>query len=56
METFGSLDILVNNDGILNTSPTQELEVDAWERTLSINRKDAFICCKAVLPIMEAHG
>jgi len=55
METFGSLDILVNNAGVLNTSPTEELDVDAWGRTLSINLTGAFICCKAVLPIMKAQ-
>jgi len=54
VETFGSLDILVNNAGILSTSPTEELDVDAWERTLSVNLTGAFICCKSVLPIMKA--
>jgi 3-oxoacyl-[acyl-carrier protein] reductase len=55
VETFGSLDILVNNAGILSTSPTEELDVDAWERTLSVNLTGAFICCKSVLPIMRAQ-
>ena len=54
-EEFGSLDILVNNAGVLGTSPTEELDVVAWERTLSINLKGAFICCKAVLPTMKAR-
>jgi len=55
VETFGSVDILVNNAGILGTSPTLELDVDAWERTLSVNLTGAFICCKTVLPIMQAQ-
>ncbi len=55
VETFGSLHVLVNNAGILGTSPTEALEVDAWERTLSINLTGAFICCKAVLPVMKAQ-
>ena len=52
-DTFGSLDILVNNAGVLSTSATEELSVENWERTISINLKGAFICCKAVLPIMK---
>ena len=55
VETFGSLDILVNNAGILSTSPTEELDADAWERTLSVNLTGAFICCKSVAPIMKAQ-
>jgi NAD(P)-dependent dehydrogenase (short-subunit alcohol dehydrogenase family) len=55
VETFGSVDILVNNAGILGTSPTQELDLDAWERTLSVNLTGAFICCKTVLPMMRAQ-
>ncbi|MEA2025657.1 MAG: SDR family NAD(P)-dependent oxidoreductase, partial [Chloroflexota bacterium] len=45
----------VNNAGVLSTSPTEELDVDAWAHTLSINLTGAFICCKAVLPVMKAQ-
>ena len=55
IERSGSLDILVNNAGILNTSPFDDLELDTWERTLSVNLKGSFICCKAVLPVMKAR-
>ena len=58
VELYGSLDVLVNNAGALSTTRTDELDVDAWERTLAVNLKGAFICCKAVLPLMRArrHG
>jgi 3-oxoacyl-[acyl-carrier protein] reductase len=52
---FGSLDVLVNNAGILSTATSEELAVVAWERTLSVNLTGAFICCKAVLPMMKAR-
>lgn len=54
-ERFGTLDILVNNAGILSTSPTETLELEAWERTLSVNLTGAFICCQTVLPAMRAR-
>ena len=53
VQAFGSLDILVNNAGIMATSKTDELTVENWDRTLSINLKGTFICCKAVLGIMK---
>jgi 3-oxoacyl-[acyl-carrier protein] reductase len=53
LETFGALDILVNSAGILSTTPTAELAVDAWERTLAVNLTGAFNCCRAVLPAMQ---
>jgi NAD(P)-dependent dehydrogenase (short-subunit alcohol dehydrogenase family) len=54
-QRFGSLDILVNNAGILGTSPIDRLDLDAWLRTLTVNLTGAFICCRAVLPIMRAQ-
>ncbi len=56
VETFGSLDILVNNAGIMGTSKLEELAVEDWDRTLSINLKGAFICCKSVLGVMKKQG
>jgi len=53
IDAFGSIDILVNNAGILGTSKTDELTVENWDRTLSINLKGAFICCKAALAEMK---
>ena len=56
LKEFGSLDILVNNAGIMDTLKTDELSVEHWDRTLSINLKGAFICCKSVLGIMKSNN
>jgi 3-oxoacyl-[acyl-carrier protein] reductase len=56
IETLGPLDILVNNAGVLGLTPTEQLEVDAWSRTLAVNLTGAFICCRAVLPRMREQG
>jgi NAD(P)-dependent dehydrogenase (short-subunit alcohol dehydrogenase family) len=55
VESSGSLDILVNNAGILGASRTERLEVATWANTLSVNLTGAFICCRAVLPLMQAR-
>ena len=54
-ETFGNVDILVNNAGVLGVAPTEELDVEAWTRTLSVNLTGTFVCCKAVVPAMKAR-
>ena len=54
-DVFGTVDILVNNAGILGLSPTEELEVEAWSRTLAVNLTGTFVCCKAVMPAMKAR-
>lgn len=53
--TFGDVDILVNNAGVLGVSPTDELDLAAWERTLSVNLTGTFLCCKSVMPAMKAR-
>jgi NAD(P)-dependent dehydrogenase (short-subunit alcohol dehydrogenase family) len=52
---FGSIDILVNNAGLV--TPFREvvdMPADEWDRTISINLRGTFLCCKAVLPVMIA--
>ena len=52
VETFGRLDIMVNNAGIsvesTNTRPLKvhETSEDAWDRTMAINAKGVFLGCK----------
>ncbi len=55
VERFGTVDMLVNNAGILgNTQPIEMIAGDEWDRLMAINVKGAFNCTKAVLPIMQA--
>ena len=53
MKEFGHIDILVNNAG---TNPgrdyVQAAREEAWDRTMAVNAKGIFLCCKAVIPHM----
>ena len=52
LERFGRIDILVNNAGVMVTKGVLETSEDDWDRTIDVNLKGAYLCSKAVAPIM----
>lgn len=52
MSTFGQIDVLVNNAGIIMVAPFTELREEDWDKVLNVNLKGTFLCCKAVVPYM----
>ena len=58
VETFGHVDILYNNAGIMpgdDGSVTDITEV-TWDRIMDINLKSAFLCSKYTIPHMMKQG
>ncbi len=55
-ETFGSLDILINNAGILLMKSLLETTSEEWDRVQAINLKSVFLCCKRAIPEMLKKG
>jgi NAD(P)-dependent dehydrogenase (short-subunit alcohol dehydrogenase family) len=53
---LGGVDILVNNAGIATTQLVEDLDEIAWRRVLDVNLTGAFLCAKAVLPLMREKG
>lgn len=53
-EAFGPVTIVVNNAGISNFIPFEELTDDDWEIMFEINTKGTFIVTQEVLPDMKA--
>ncbi len=47
VETFGRLDVLVNNAGITHRSPSLEVTEEAWDAVMETNLKGLFFCCQA---------
>ena len=52
IKTFGRIDVLVNNAGIIVVAPFTELTEEDWDKVLNVNLKGSFLCCKAVVPHM----
>jgi 3-oxoacyl-[acyl-carrier protein] reductase len=54
---FGRIDILVNNAGVMVTKGVLETTEDDWDRMIDVNLKGAYLCAKAVAPVMiEQQG
>jgi 3-oxoacyl-[acyl-carrier protein] reductase len=46
IDSFGALDILINNAGITKDKPFAMMSEDDWDIVLDINLKGAFLCTK----------
>lgn len=53
MEVYGKIDIFINNAGICETTPIEDITPEAWNRMMSVNLTGVFFCCQAVIPIMK---
>ncbi len=53
LDTFGGVDILVNNAAVPDTTPFEALTPDHWDRILSVNLTGAYRCTAAALPSLE---
>ncbi len=56
VETFGKLNILVNNAGVLSVSTIEEIPEDEWDRLIDANLKGPFLMCRAALPEFRKVG
>ena len=55
-ETFGRLDVLVNNAGILTFAPIAEMTPDSFRRVLEVNAVGCWLGMKAVTEPMKRAG
>lgn len=56
LERFGQVDVLVNNAGITQNKPLEDISLDEWQRMLAINLTGPFLCTRQVLEPMRARG
>jgi 3-oxoacyl-[acyl-carrier protein] reductase len=53
LDSFGCIDVLVNNAGINKQKTFYEISDDEWDLIMAVNLKGAFICSQEIMPIME---
>ena len=57
VETYGSLDVVVNNAGVASTSSIEEMELEEWELVLDTNLDGVMHCTRAAMPhLLESKG
>jgi 3alpha(or 20beta)-hydroxysteroid dehydrogenase len=56
VQTFGTVNVLVNNAGVLHFSSVEETKLADYERVVRINQFGCFLGMRAVIPAMSAAG
>jgi NAD(P)-dependent dehydrogenase (short-subunit alcohol dehydrogenase family) len=57
-QSLGSIDILINNAGVMLLKPFHEMTVEEWDFVQDINIRGVYLCSRAVVPQMieKRHG
>lgn len=55
-DTFGRVDVIFNNAGVMPLSPMNALKVEEWDNMVNVNIKGVLNGIAAALPMMEAQG
>ncbi len=57
-ETFGRIDVLLNCAGgsLREDRPVTDVDPSVWDRTINLDMKGPFLCCRHVIPVMVDQG
>ena len=56
VQEFGTVDILINNAGVLRPTKFEQIDEKEWDLVIDVNLKGTFLCSKRVIPIMKKNG
>jgi citronellol/citronellal dehydrogenase len=52
VDSYGRIDVLVNNAGIQVNAGLLEQQTRHWDLTMRVNLRGPFLCCKHLVPVM----
>ncbi len=55
-ETFGAVDIIINNAGVQHVAPIDEFPPEKWDLIIAINLSSAFHMTRLAVPYMKEQG
>jgi NADP-dependent 3-hydroxy acid dehydrogenase YdfG len=55
IQTYGRIDVMINNAGLMPHSPLERLKVEDWNRTIDVNLKGMLYGIGAALPHMKTQ-
>ncbi len=53
VQTYGRVDVMINNAGLMPHSPLERLKIDDWNRMIDVNLKGVLYGIAAALPYMK---
>jgi NAD(P)-dependent dehydrogenase (short-subunit alcohol dehydrogenase family) len=53
LERFGRLNLLVNNAGVFDGGPLDELSAETWDKVIAVNLRGPFLCTREALRTMK---
>ena len=56
ISSYGRLDVLVNNAGIVTRSSIEDTTEEEWDRVMAVNAKGVFLGTKHAIPAMRRGG
>ena len=55
-DNYGSVDVSVQNAGIITIARVEDLTEDEWDATMAVNTKGVFLCCQEAIRHMRFTG
>lgn len=52
-QTYGRVDVMINNAGLMPQAPLERLKIDEWDRMIDVNFKGVLYGIAAALPYMQ---